>query len=320
MTEQTETRQLILDTAEKMFADGVDKQTQDAAERGEFQQSLWQTIVSNGFHQLGSEGSGTDAGDLFAFLQVCGSHGVPLPLADTLLVNRWCGADDGVASVGVQDGTAISRAVWGRAAQRVVAVSDGSSEVVVVANPSVTAQSINLAGEPVDDIELKDGQTVETNTDPFAEMALAQTNLIAGSLATQLDLGILFATERSQFGRSISKFQAIQHSLAVVAAEVAASKRAADAAVDAIGTDRFRSEVAASKSRVGEAVGVVAEQVHQIHGAMGFTHEHRLHHFSRRSWAWRDAWGNEFYWQQQLGNALCANGADSAWDFIATQN
>ena len=90
--------------------------------------------------------------------------------------------------------------------------------------------------------------------------------------------------------------------------------------MDAIADDRFVSEVAAAKARVGEAVGCVAEQVHQIHGAMGFTHEHRLHHFSRRAWAWRDAWGNEFAWQQKLGERLCQLGADQVWDFIATQN
>jgi alkylation response protein AidB-like acyl-CoA dehydrogenase len=149
-------------------------------------------------------------------------------------------------------------------------------------------------------------------------MALARTNLMAGGLQATLDLGLQFASERSQFGRSISKFQAIQHGLAVVAAEVAAAQRAADAAVDALGTSRFIDEVSASKARVGEAVGIVAEQVHQVHGAMGFTYEHRLHHFTRRLWAWRDEWGNEFYWQTILGRRLAGLGADKVWGYIAT--
>ena len=106
----------------------------------------------------------------------------------------------------------------------------------------------------------------------------------------------------------------------MVAAEVAAAKRAADAAVDALSDSRFECEVAASKARVGEAVGVVAEQVHQVHGAMGFTHEHRLHHFSRRCWSWRDDWGNEYYWQVKLGQHLAQVGADQVWNFIATRS
>ncbi len=104
-----------------------------------------------------------------------------------------------------------------------------------------------------------------------------------------------------------------------MASEVAAARRAADAAVDGLASERFLYEVAASKARVGEAVTVAAEQIHQIHGAMGFTHEHRLHHFSRRAWAWRDEYGNEFYWQTLLGAHLAELGADNLWHYIATR-
>ena len=135
-----------------------------------------------------------------------------------------------------------------------------------------------------------------------------------------LELGIAYAQEREQFGRPIARFQAVQHMLAMVAAEVAAAGRASDAAVAAIGSDRFAFEVAAAKSRVGEAVGLVAEAVHQVHGAMGFTYEHPLHHFTRRLWAWRDEFGSEAHWQALLGRRLCALGADRVWDFLATSS
>jgi len=179
---------------------------------------------------------------------------------------------------------------------------------------------VNLAGEPRDTIALPgDAEDAALKNDPYAQLAVARANLMAGSLQTMLDLGILFATERVQFGRPISKFQAIQHALAIVAAEVAAARRAADAAVDAYDSERFVSEVAATKARVGEAVTIAAEQIHQIHGAMGYTHEHRLHHFSRRAWAWRDEYGNEFFWQTKIGQHLAGLGADAVWDFIATR-
>ena len=58
--------------------------------------------------------------------------------------------------------------------------------------------------------------------------------------------------------------------------------------------------------------------VHQVHGAMGYTYEHRLHHFTRRLWAWRDEWGNEFYWQAKLGQHLAGLGAEQVWGYIAT--
>lgn len=315
-----ETRQLILDTAAKIFDDHVDKAMLDAAESGVFPSDLWSVVTENGFHQLGSEGSGTDFQDLFSFLQVCGRHAVPLPIADTLLANRWCGPGAGLASIGMAgvNGHVVD-ATWGRIADRVLAVQKGSDQVQVCSNASLVEQRTNMGGEPADEMQLGEVETRVVEPSPYAQLALARVNLMAGSLQAQLDLGILFASERLQFGRSISKFQAIQHSLAVVAAEVAAAMRAADAAVDAFDSDRFLPEVAAAKSRVGEAVGTVSEQVHQIHGAMGFTYEHQLHHFSRRTWAWRDSWGNEFEWQELLGRHLAGVGADKVWDFIATR-
>jgi hypothetical protein len=64
-----DTRQLIIDTAERIFADHCEKSLLDAAEQGTFPQDLWGKIVENGFHQLGSTGSGTEPADLYAFLR-----------------------------------------------------------------------------------------------------------------------------------------------------------------------------------------------------------------------------------------------------------
>ncbi|XOV83071.1 MAG: acyl-CoA dehydrogenase family protein [bacterium] len=320
MSDTQSTLQLILDSGEKIFSDHCDKQLLDRAETGEFADTLWQQIVANGFNQLGASGSGTTARELYAFIMQCGRFAVPLPIAETLLVNSWLEPGEGLYSVGMVSDGQIIDVPWGRRADKVVGVRSDSSEVVVIDQPTVVEQRVNLAGEPRDILALPESApTIDVTPEPFAQLALTRVNMMAGALQTLLDLGITFAMERSQFGRPIAKFQAIQHSLAIVASEVAAARRAADAGVDGLYNDRFLPEVAASKSRVGEAVTVAAEQIHQIHGAMGFTHEHRLHHFSRRAWAWRDEYGNEFHWQQLLGNHLAALGADNLWSFIATR-
>ena len=49
-----DTSQLIIDTAEKIFTDHCDKSLWDATEQGAFPSDLWQQLVENGFHQLGS--------------------------------------------------------------------------------------------------------------------------------------------------------------------------------------------------------------------------------------------------------------------------
>ena len=140
---------------------------------------------------------------------------------------------------------------------------------------------------------------------------------MSGAIEKLLELTIGYVGERKQFGRPISRFQAVQHSVARMAGEVAASTRASDAAIEALDTDLFVIQVSAAKVRVGEAAGVVAEIAHQAHGAMGFTHEHELHHYTRRLWAWRDEYGHEKEWQQLVGRRVAAAGADRAWALIS---
>ncbi|MBK80883.1 MAG: acyl-CoA dehydrogenase [Gammaproteobacteria bacterium] len=313
---------MLTDAAERMFADLCDKAMLDAAEDGAFPSALWNTVAESGFHQLAMPDSGVSLGDAFAVVGIAGRHALPLPLAETLLANRWLAGSDGLATIGqVQDGWIVD-APWGRAADRILGLDAerGACVVVELGEGVQVREGANLAGEPRDAVALPDGAEWLPLLEPaYAYLALARAVASAGCLARVLELTLQYAGEREQFGRAISRFQAIQHSLAVMAGEVAAAGRAADAAVDALDGDRLELEVAVAKARVGEAAGVVAEIAHQVHGAMGFTHEHQLHHFTRRAWAWRDEFGNETHWQRRLGRHLAAGGADGLWAFIATR-
>jgi len=129
---------------------------------------------------------------------------------------------------------------------------------------------------------------------------------------------VQYANDRVQFGRPIGKFQAIQQQLSVLAENVAASGVVASAAVEvAAQKGDFPFAVAVAKARVGEAAGKVAEIAHQVHGAIGFTHEHRLHHLTRRLWSWRDEFGVESEWQQELGRVVAARGGDGLWTLLS---
>ncbi len=192
-----------------------------------------------------------------------------------------------------------------------------SSSELFVAHPAEVTEGVNMAGEARDRVVVEAVEALPTDEPVFALLALARVAASTGALERVLELGLRYAGEREQFGRPIARFQAIQQMLAA-AAETAAAVRATDAAIDAIGNERFELEVAAAKSRVGEATGSVVEAIHQVHGAIGFTYEHELHHFTRRLWAWREEYGGEVYWQRKLGTAIAKLGADAAWDFIAT--
>ena len=314
------TIELILDTASRIFSDHCDKSLLDSCERGGMPQDLWLLLKKNGFNQLGMDESGTSISDLYEFLLECGRYAVPMPISEILLMNLWFGDIGEISGVGELREEKVLNVPHGSGINRVGVITKGQNTVSLITDIEIMERDYNLAGESRDVLNFRSENQISVATDPFAQMALTRVCLMAGCMQTVLDLGVQFASEREQFGRSISKFQAIQHNLAIVACEVAASRRAAEAAIDALGDTRFVLEVAAAKSRVGEAAGLVAEQVHQIHGAMGFTQEHRLHHYTKRLWAWRDEWGNEFYWQSLLGQDISKLGADSVWSFIATSS
>ena len=134
MSGNDETRQLILDTAGKIFSDNCDKPLLDRAETGEFPQALWDLVQQNGFDQLGTAASGTSADDLFAFVQVCGRHAVPLPLSETLIVNRWL-ESGALSSFGEVVDDQIVGVPWGRQVDRVVGISAQSNEIEVIRPP-----------------------------------------------------------------------------------------------------------------------------------------------------------------------------------------
>ena len=312
------TRGLLVDTAARILSDHCDKALQDSAEQGVFPAGLLEVLTANGILEIAMPDSGLELGDAYAVIKESGRFAVPLPLAEMVLANRWLDDASQPLSVGVGAGENSSEfeAPWGRAVKQVVVVVDQSHPV---RQPELVTAGQNLAGEARDIVAVRKLRELTTTDDPGALLALARIVQMAGALERVLEMTLHYASEREQFGRPISKFQAIQHNLAVMASEVAAASRASDAAVDGLDTTRFLLEIAAAKARVGEAVGIVAESAHQIHGAMGYTHEHQLHHYTRRLWAWRDEHGTEAVWQQMLGEHVAALGADSIWDFIATR-
>jgi len=287
-------------------------------------------------------GAGATMADGFAVLRVAGRFAAPVPLAETLMAG-WLLARAGIKVPGgpltiapihadgrimLREGRLAGRArrvpFAHNASHIAVLVHEHEPAVALVATPRLSiSQSTSLAGEPQGDVSF-DGvvpeavQTVALDQDRLVTFGAAvRLQQMAGALEKILEQSVQYALDRSQFGRPIAKFQAVQHNLATLAGEVAAASAAADAAAEACsGAEIGLAEVAIAKVRGGEAAGTGAAIAHQVHGAMGFTYEHSLHHATRRLWAWREEFGNEAVWAQRLGQMVAARGADQLWPFI----
>ena len=324
-----ETTRLIEQTADDLFAaeGGAARATLAA---GSWPESLWQTFAETGLAQaaLPEEAGGAGLAAGLAVMRAAGRHAAPIPVAETMIGTLLCHAAGieapaGPLSVyaptmeqGDTDSAALQRVPWARFTSVVAIASTGGR--LALYRPVGVVEGTNLAGEPRDDvtqgIPLSTAEVRSRAVDAPALMALARAAQLRGAMEQVLAMSLRYAREREQFGRPLTRFQAIQHHLAEIGGETAASGAAIDAAAQA-GTP---FALAAAKARASQAAGVVARLAHQVHGAIGYTVEHDLHHWTTRLWAWRDEFGNEAHWWQVLGTQAARGGGAALWPTVVT--
>ena len=343
----SETRDILREAAERLFEKQCSAEVMRRADAGEFPPALWRSLEDAGYTAAlvpeSAGGAGLEASDALSLLISAGRHALPAPLAETMLAS-WLLSSAGIAIPGgpltvapVREGDALnasrdgtgwrlqgkaSRVPWAtRSGVLVVLASCEGRNLVALAAPGdcrITGGS-NLAGEPRDDVDfagVRCATAAFTTLDTAALQAMGavmRSAQMAGAMQRILEVSVQYAIERVQFGRPIGRFQAVQQNLAVLAGQAAAATAAAEAGIEAAAHDLNSPAVAAAKIRSGEAAGIGAAIAHQVHGAIGFTQEHRLHYSTRRLWSWRDEFGNEAFWARRLGGKIAAAGADQLW-------
>jgi alkylation response protein AidB-like acyl-CoA dehydrogenase len=114
--------------------------------------------------------------------------------------------------------------------------------------------------------------------------SVAKCAEMIGGAQRVLEMAVDYAKERIQFGRSIGSFQAIQHYCANMLIDVKASRlityEAAWMLSEGLSCSKYAS---VAKAWVGAAYRRVCMSSHQIHGAIGFTLDHDLQLYTRRS-------------------------------------
>jgi acyl-CoA dehydrogenase len=354
----SESENIVVETAEKIFSDLADAQEVNRAKQGAWKAPLWQALTDAGLplswvpEELG--GAGASLAEGFGVLGAAGRFAIAVPLAETMLAG-WLLVQAKIPSPAGEmtvepaspkdritlnaDGTLSGRArgvPFAKSAKHIAVLANGAngSSIALVEGAKTRIEAgLNLGGDNSDVVTLDRVQPTAIKPAPkgFDQTTLmlmggvVRSLQIAGALESMLDISVRYSNERVAFEKKISKFQAVQHNLAKLAGESAAALAAATSAADTIANsssfddDAVFLEAVAAKIRCSEAAEKGAAIAHQVHGAIGFTIEHILHRYSLRALAWRDDFGSESFWAVELGKRVAARGADELWPLVASR-
>jgi alkylation response protein AidB-like acyl-CoA dehydrogenase len=299
-----------------------------AIEAGGSAATPWAALADAGFLELlateADGGAGLGLADLFPILLSIGHHAVPVPLAQSIAARALLGRAGVPAPAGMitlaqysqreADGAlTCAYTPFGTMADFVVAGSDAGAVLLDCAGAERAGTGVHgsqaatlrwpagYAGQPLPGVSA--AQVQEWG-------AALHAALIAGAAARVGTMTLQYCQDRSQFGKTIGKYQAIQHQLAVMTEWIAAATVAAELAFTGDASQPARLPVAIAKARASEAAQSIAATAHGLHGAIGITEEYDLQLLTRRLHEWRAMHGSEGYWNGVVGEAVLAGGGE----------
>jgi acyl-CoA dehydrogenase len=322
---------LFTDALQQHLARHCTSQTIRDIEEGLSFTTLWSQLEESGFPNAmvpeAQGGAGLYLAEAFSLFELCGSFAVPVPLAETILVRAILSSEGMQLPPGsitlAEDSPSATGNVFcpnvpfGKVADWVIVGNGDHCRLLPVSSatqsPAVFPLDAALQWSKEEAIA---ANHLKSNVEILSLQACINAARLAGALMTVFTRTLQYANERTQFGRPIGKFQAIQHQLSVIAEHTCSARMAAQLGCQAVGHKPDVLRVAVAKARTSEAALEVAALSHSIHGAIGFTSEFDLQLYTRRLHAWRHAGGSESYWYSVLGEALVDGHKGLAIDVI----
>lgn len=244
---------------------------------------------------------GLDELVLVPVLEEAGRVALPEPLVETALLGAPLGIE-GMVTAAWRD----EPAPWAADAAAVVLVDDDA--VRLVESPEVEGVA---SVDPQRRLGLVRGPSRVVDADPalaFDRVVLGQSAFLVGLARAMLELAVSHVVDRHQFGVPVGSFQAVKHHLANarIAIEFAAPAVARAAWSVAAGAPTRARDVSMGKALATDAADVTGRAALQCHGAVGYTVEHDLHLYLKRSWALSRSWGDRTFHADRVGRAIGA--------------
>ena len=129
---------------------------------------------------------------------------------------------------------------------------------------------------------------------------------MCGGAQKAMEMAVEYAKIREQFGRPIGSYQAISHKCANMLIDVEGAKSATYAAAWAITSesDDATLAVAIAKAAASDAYRRTTADAVQIHGGIGFTWEHAMHLYFKRSKSSEVTFGDASYNRELIAQMI----------------
>ncbi|MCP2091792.1 UNVERIFIED_ORG: hypothetical protein J2Y81_007898 [Paraburkholderia sediminicola] len=321
---------IFADSFDRLLAGECPATTVRKIESGESFSRLWNALTEGGFADLlvseSVGGAGLSLLDASPLIAACGRYALPVPLAYTMLVRALL---DPKSLESLTGPITISASVVRHTGDVLrcdnVPFGQVSEWVMVEESGLCHLWSLEAAFVERDGVEGSLDASVTWSKRPRSiplsyngtriPGATITAMLISGAMERVLEMTIAYANERSQFGRAIAKFQAIQQQVSVLAELTFATRMASRLACSPSSWTPSIGGAAVAKAYASQAAAAAAGIAHAVHGAIGITAEHDLHLYTRRLHAWRRAFGAETAWHEEIG-AAWLGGNESALDFV----
>ncbi len=274
-------------------------------------------------------GLGMDEVDMILVLEETGRVALAEPVIHTAFVGVPLLAEAGAEAVSKQwlPKVATGDAILAVSHQQSAFVSDAhvADLLLLAAGDAIHAvarEDVELTAQPTNDPAKRIFSVAWTPTDgtllakgaqgerlqaaAFDRGTLASAAQLLGVAQQMIDMAVLYATQRKQFGVAIGSFQALKHMLADEKVKLEYARtlvyRASHSVVHDVASRA--ADVSMAKIATGEVATSTAKTALQVHGALGYTWEQDLHIFMRRAWSLDAAWGSPTFHRARLAEAV----------------
>ena len=251
--------------------------------------NLWNDIEKNGLPKISVKekfgGYEIPFFSILPLIKIVNNHGTPLPLSETILSNYILSESDINPPNGIVTFSSDTKNLQIKnntiSGENLLIVHELNNVKKAILIDKINGEIINkknFLAEPrynikVENLNIAEIRPIKNNIDFNFLGAILRSAQMIGAMEKVVDLSINYCSERKQFGRALSKFQAIQHQISEMAVELSASSAALSTITElGLGEKNF-NDTAILKIRAGFAAGKIIAISHQVHGAIGFTKE-----------------------------------------------